>query len=272
MTYFTAANLYTPAPRDRAFAPNLNAWHREAQAQILAASASPAAMRAVAVAIVNACREPGRAGVRAVCNYLTSAPRVALEDTLRAVWRIGPSRSAWAAGLATTWIGTSPAVLSAAGGIEGLREWFARARLLDDPPPFMRHALYRRDELPDEIEVWRGATTGRTYAADGLSWSLHRGSAAEYAVTRAEQHGGAPVVHMAILRPDQIVMATKSNEGEVVTLDPPKGEVDTRDRIEILTLRAASIVRRQPTMSDALITLGADDDEAAWCGWTGDDD
>ena len=272
MTYFTLANVYTPTPRDRAFAPDLNAWHREAQAQILAASASPTAMRAVAVAIVNACRHPGRAGVRAVCNYLTSAPRVALEDTLRAIWQIRPSRSAWAAGLVTTWIGTSPAVLSAAGGIEGLREWFDRARLIEDPPLFLERVLYRRGELPKEIEVWRGATTARSFAADGLSWTLHRGSACEYAIARTEQHGGAPVVYRAILRPDQIVMATKSNEGEVVTLDPPKGEVDTRDRIEILTLRAASIVRRQPTMSDALITLGADDDEDAWCGWTGDDD
>lgn len=270
MTYFTFGNVYNPAPRDRAFSQDLNESHRELQGHILAASANPTDMRSAALAVVHACRQPGPPGVRAVCNFLTSAPRAALVDCLRAVWQLRPSRSAWAAGLASTWIGTSPAVLTAAGGIEGLRTWFDRARLVDDPPVFLRHVLYTRDELPAGVEVWRGATTGRTYAADGLSWTLHKGSAAEYAVTRAEQHGGAPVIYRAILRPDQIVMATRSNEGEVVTLDPPKGELVTRDRVEILTLRAASVVRRAPTMDDAFIQLG-EDDNPAWCGWTGDD-
>ena len=259
------------AEPDRGMSPDMTDAQRELQRHIAIAATHPRLQRAAAEAVIDACRQPGRAGVRSVSNFLTSAPRAALPDCIRAVWRLKPSRAAWATALLTTWIGTSQAVVEAAGTIEELAAWFARADLLQNPPAFVAHGLYRWDELPPEFPVWRGATTARGFADRGLSWSRFKDTAAVYAVARVEQHGGSPLICRATMRRSQVVLVTRTSEQETVSLAPPKGEMDTCDPEEIRTLLESAAARRSGAV-DPTLSLGADDDDEAWCGWTGDDD
>jgi hypothetical protein len=167
-----------------------------------------------------------------------------------------------------SWLGTSPAVLHAAGGLPALGTWFDYANLLD-PPPFMRFAFYAREELAPVTKLYRGASSRRSFADTGLSWSPFRDTAASYAVLRTSQHGGSPVIYEAEIEVAALSFATRTAEAEYVTLTSPTGRVNTDDAGQIRELADRCAFRSAGTKLPTHFNLRFDSDDG-WCGWKGD--
>jgi hypothetical protein len=224
--------------------------------------------RQLALELVTRCRAPSRAGVVATSAFLTAAPLEALPIMLRAAWDMQVSRAAWSLALTQSWLGTSPAVVEAAGTIDELRRWFATADQLN-PLPFLRPLLLSTDDLPEIVTLYRGASTARPYTDAGFSWSPHRNVAAWYADWRVRKHGGSPVVHRATVSASGLALATRPPGAELVCLDQPEATLDTRDPAEIRRLAGACKKQMLPMLHTNQIQLNLAH-ERCWAGWDGD--
>jgi hypothetical protein len=227
----------------------------------------PEQMRELALGLIRHCRRPDRIGVSACAGLLHATPNSARPEMLRAIWAMQPSRPAWATALMLGWINASENVVAAVRHVGELREWFRHADLLR-PPPFLKRLATPRAALPARLRLYRGAATGRPYAASGFSWSLQRGVAALYSVGRAREAGGQPVIFTTKVSRDQVSLVARNVDREVVLFGKADAQIDTADpaKIQRLSLNHARRVQQADKQSTSLKF----DVEAAWCGWSGD--
>jgi hypothetical protein len=179
-------------------------------------------------------RDPGRQGLEAAVALYRLIPEPAWPHLLPAIWSVRPCRLAWIYALCVSWRRCSIPVMKAAGSRERLVKWFRYADYDAPTLPFFRANIGTRDELPAELQLYRGGCIAPEMLAGGICWTPHAPMAARYALRRWEQahRVGDPVVIRSVVGREAVLWRWLGADdeilvGSVTSWSIESGDVDT---------------------------------------------